>query len=351
VSAKGVISASVPCVTGDGEILGDIVMVAHSIRKERTGIHSAVSIRWGRNQLEGDLFNIERNEERRKLAAGSWKLLPIEAKAVFSNEKMKAELDLFCEGLWEAHIGRIEVENLSPDPNRRPLRMLGPYTVDHGGTIIFGQPGATKTWIAMLVAQTINSGSNAVWEKVSRSHPVLFINLERDKTYFEERLAQINLTLGLPETYPMQSIHRRGASLKDVEHAAERFVQENGTEIVFLDSISRAGAGDILQQHVANEVMDTMNRICPTWVAIAHAPKPQKDGGPATVLGAQSFGAAADLTVNVTSDVYPDRIVSHLAIGKSNIKLSGKLPSILLDMSSGKLTSARLVEEPEWQVS
>lgn len=352
LSKRGEISSGFPVCDGDGEILGDIRMHAHSIRKERTGVHANVSIRWHRNHLEGDLFNIERNEERRKLASGSWKLLPVEVKAVFSQERMKAELDLFCEGLWEAHVGRVEIEELKPAKDRKSLSMLGPYIVNHGGTILFGQPGATKTWMAMLIAQTVNSGSPAVWGKQTRPHKVLFVNLERDRLYFEERLAQINVALGLDESFPMAVINRRGASLKDVEHAAQKYVEENGIEILVLDSISRAGAGNIIDATVANEVMDTLNRICPTWLAIAHAPKPQKEmAGPPTVIGSTMFGAAADLTMNLTSEVYPDRILTTMTVGKSNIRITGKPEHFLLDMKGGKLNSVRQVEEADWRIN
>lgn len=352
-SQRGEISSTFPVVDGAGEAIGDIRMVAHSIRKERTGVHASVYVQWGRNNLEGDLFNIERNEERRKLASGSWKLLPIEAKAVFPQEKMKAELDLFCRGLWEAHVGRIEIEELSPSPDRKPQSMLGPFIIDHGGTILFSQPGLGKTWIAMLVAQTLNTGATAIW-KIKRQRDVLFINLERDKLAFEERLAQVNCALNLPEDTPMRVINRRGASLKDVEHAAQRYVEENGIGCVVLDSISRAGVGNIIDPTVANEVMDTLNRICPTWFAIAHAPKPQKsrDGSVATetVIGSQMFAAAADLTLNLQSQEYPDRLLIKLAKGKSNIKLDANEWLYLLDMKGGRLNSARQVSQIEWKV-
>lgn len=338
---KGEIRTSIPCVNGDGEILGDIRLIAHSIRKQHTGIHASVSIRWNRNQLEGDVFNIERNEERRKLANGSWKLLPVEAKAVFPVEKLKAELDLFCDGLWQAHIGQIEIEELRPSPNRKRQGMLGPFVVDHGGTILFSQPGQGKTWLAMLIAQTINSGSTAVWQ-VKRHAKVLFINLERDRLAFEDRLGQINKALGLDESYPLRVLNRRGASLKDVEHAAQKYVQENGIEVVVLDSISRAGAGNLIDPTVANEIMDTLNRICPTWLAIAHAPKPQANG-PAnpTVLGSTMFGAAADLTLHLTSESFPDRLQISLTVGKANIKLNEREWRYMLHMEGDKLSSVR----------
>lgn len=340
-SSKNELSFLVPCVNGDGEILGDIRFVAHSIRKNTTGIHASVSIRWNRNQLEGDVFNIERNEERRKLANGSWKLLPPEAKAVFPAEKLKAELDLFCEGLWEAFVGRIEIEEMRPSPHRKRQGMIGPFVVDHGGTILFSQPGQGKTWMAMLIAQTINSGSTAIWA-VKRHANVLFINLERDRLAFEDRLGQINRALGLDESYPLRVLNRRGASLKDVEHAAQKYVQENGIEVVVLDSISRAGAGNLIDPTVANEIMDTLNRICPTWLAIAHAPKPQRDG-PAnpTVLGSTMFGAAADLTLHLTSESYPDRLQVTLEIGKANIKLDAKEWRFMLNMEGDKLSSVK----------
>lgn len=312
-----------------------------------------MGIWWGNNTLESDTFNIERNEERRKLARGSWNLLPEDERGIrnwLPMENLKAELDMFCEGLWGAHIGRVAVESMRAE-TYHPRRMLGPYLVEEGGTILFGPPGGGKSWLTYLLAQCMNSGSRRVWDSVRPGHKPLLINLERSRKDVESRLWTINRALGIEGSdYPLDVINGRGMSLKDVEGSAQKHIEEHGNDILFLDSISRIGLGSMNKDEVANEAMDMLNRLCPTWFAIAHQAKGGTDPmsgekREASTFGSQMFAAACDMEVGLTSEATPSRIIVDLYIRKKNVAVVRSRETLYLDMDTKGLVEVLRPED------
>lgn len=341
-SKQGTLYTEVPIGPPDfPEIVhGTLRLTARGVRQERTGVHATVGIWWGNNQLEFDHFNVERNEERRKLCKGAWNLLPEDERGIrncLPLENLKAELDLFCENLWDAHIGRVEVEAMTA-PVFHHRKMIGPYVVEEGGTILFGEPGGGKSWITYLLAQSVNAASTMVWDYVKRGHRPLLVNLERSKKDVESRLWTINRALGISgDEYPLDVINGRGMSLKDVEGAVSKHIEKNGNDVLFLDSISRIGLGSMNRDEVANEAMDMLNRLCPTWFAIAHQAKGGKDPvtgeqAAASTFGSQMWRAACDLEVQLLSDASRTRIIVDLIVRKKNIPVLAPKETLYLEM-------------------
>lgn len=325
---------------------GKLRLTGNGVRQERTGVHAKVGIWWDQNQLEFDHFNVERNEERRKLCKGAWNLLPEDERGIrnwLPLENLKAELDLFCENLWDAHIGRVEVEAMTA-PTYHPRRMIGPYLVEEGGTILFGPGGGGKSWITYLLAQSMNSGSRLIWDSVKLGHRPLLVNLERSKKDVESRLWTINRTLGVNgEDYPLDVINGRGMSLRDVEGAVSKHIEKNGNDVLFLDSISRIGLGSMNKDEVANEAMDMLNRLCPTWFAIAHQAKGGTDpvsgeSRPSSTFGSTMFQAACDLEIRLTSEAAPKRIIVDLYVNKKNVAVLAPKETLYLEMDDRGLT-------------
>ena len=282
---------------------------------------------------------MERNEERRKLCKGAWNLLPEDERGIrncLPLDNLKAELDLFCENLWDAHIGRIQVNPMKAE-RFHVRKMMGPYIVEEGGTILFGPPGGGKSTITYLIGQSLNSGSALVWPVRERMKPLL-INLERSEKDVESKLWGINRALGIDGSeFPLDTINARGASLKDVADVARKHVVEHGNDLVLLDSISRIGAGSLLKDDVANEAMDLLNGLCPTWLAIAHEAKGGSDPvtgekRQATTFGSQMLRAACDLEVRLSSDGGYRRLIVDMQVTKKNIPLSELHETLYLEM-------------------
>lgn len=328
-------------------------LTARDIKKRGSNLSAIIGIYWNENQLEYSVINPDDMRARAGLAASAWQVIPNEYKGMepFGNkpENLKAELALFCEGLWDAHVGRIQVESITPRNNLPPPQFVGPYILEEGGTLLFGLPGQGKSWTAYLLAATINSGTRSIWHSVTQKR-VLFLNLERGPLQFESKMASVYRALGIQGQYPMDVINARGKTLQDVKDRVLKHIETNGNEVLFLDSLSRAGAGSMVKDDVANEVMDTLSAMCPTWLAIAHEKHADTDAtgqpkGEHHTFGSQMFRGAADLEVHLESIQSPGRLAVTLTPKKSNVLIDWQPEVIYLDMDD---RGVRSISRP-WQ--
>ncbi len=337
-----------------------LVFRAENVRQERTGVHAKISIEMTNGSpntgalLAWSNFNVERDEDRVRLAnsAGkhlerqngkdrSW-LIPS-----YPANYLKNDLDQFCMGLWDAQLAQTMPEmcagSLEPKP---PEFLLYPFVLKEGGTIIFAPPGRGKSYTLLLMAVSIDAGLSALWQPVQPSK-VLFINLERSARSVADRLGNVNESLALPRDRRLPMINRRGRSLGDVAAAAERYIRDNDVGVVFVDSLSRAGAGDLADNQAVNRVADVLNGMAPSWVALAHTPR----GDESHLYGSVMFEAAADCVVQLLSEQEED---GPLGIGLQIVKQNdiGKLPMWTMALEFGfagleRVRNARPGEFPD----
>jgi hypothetical protein len=271
---------------------------AENIRKERTGLHSKLTILHKYQPLAWSVFNIERSEERTKLAKLAFTHLQPEVKNEYHEESLKQDFDLFCADLWGFYLSHYTPELVYGTEKIAPLVFfLKPYIMQGGGTIMFAPPGRGKSNTALLWAQSVNSGVSKYWQV--KQTPVLFINLERSRKTIERRLSCINKILSLPAVTPLRILNARGQSLNDVFDACRRAVKQYDIQIVILDSISRSGFGDLTENRPVNAIIDTLSGLCETWVALAHTPRVDETH----IYGGVMFDAGADIVVKLSSVV------------------------------------------------
>jgi hypothetical protein len=274
---------------------------AESIRRERSGIHAKLSIHCDKAMLAWSNFNVERDEDRVRLANSAHKHINGMSN-VYPANYMKNDLDTFCSDLWEIQVRQLMpvmmAGSLNPSP---PEFVLYPFILKEGGTIIFAPPGRGKSYTLMLMAVCADSATPSVWNQIKQSK-CLLINLERGARSVSDRLGNINAALGLHRYRPIATINARGKSLADVAPAAERYIAENDIGCVFVDSISRAGAGDLNKNEPVNGAADTLNRMCKSWVALAHTPRADESH----MYGSVMFEAAADVVVQLLSEQEED---------------------------------------------
>lgn len=271
---------------------------AENIRKERTGLHSKLTILHKYQPLAWSVFNIERSEERTKLAKLAFTHLKPEVKNEYHEESLKQDLDLFCADLWGFYLSHYTPELVYGTEKITPLVFfLKPYIMQGGGTIMFAPPGRGKSNTALLWAQSVNSGVSKYW--TVKQAPVLFINLERSRKTIERRLSCINKILGLPAVTPLRILNARGQSLNDVFDGCRRAVKQYDIQIIILDSISRSGFGDLTENRPVNAIIDTLSGLCETWVALAHTPRVDETH----IYGGVMFDAGADIVVKLSSVV------------------------------------------------
>lgn len=316
---------------------------AEGIRQERTGVHARIGIDCDGAVLAWSNFNVEKDEDRVRLTNSAYGHLNGLA-AEYPKTHLKNDLDQFCAGLWEAQLQQTMPEEmagtLSPTP---PVFLLRPYILNEGGTIIFAPPGRGKSYTLMLMAVSVDAGIGELWPTIKRK--VLFINLERGAKSVADRLGNVNDALALERFRPLATINARGRSLTDVAGAAERYVRDNDVGCVFVDSISRAGAGNLNDNQDVNRICDVLNRLGPAWVGLAHTPRSDDSH----LYGGIHFEAAADVVVQLLSEQEEGK---PLGIGLQITKQNdiGKMPLWIgaLEFGVNGLAGVRLAEKGEF---
>ena len=267
-----------------------------NLRRERTGLHAKVTILYKFTPLTWSVFNIERNEERAKLAKNAHLRLKPEIKKEYPETDLKRDFDIFCQDLWQFYLSHYSPELVYGDETPLPLTFyLRPYILKGGGTILFAPPGRGKSNTALLWAQSINSGVAKFWPV--KQAPVLVINLERSRESLQRRLSAVNRILGLPAVTPLRILNARGQSLSEVMDACRKAIRQYDIKVVILDSISRAGFGDLTENRPVNAIIDALSGLTETWIALAHTPRQDESH----VYGGVMFDAGADIIVRLSS--------------------------------------------------
>ena len=306
----------------------ELVLRADGIRRERTGIHARIEV-WTNSggqgtRLASDLFNVERQEERARLARMAWKVMPEAVQGLFEEDEhiFRILFDRFCLEAWDCYLGSLEPSIVEGDITIPPPQFIGPFVINEGGSIIHGQPGAGKSWLLYAILMAIQHGVDHGPMQVREQREVLLINLERSDESVRQRLGAVSRALGLADNAHLHVLNKRGRSLRDVAAAAKRYVDRHGIGVVGLDSISRAGAGTLNSDEAANQIIDTLTWICPTWIALGHQAK--NADGRATNFGSQMFIAGADLVAGMRSEIEDGAINIELEVDKANAYIERK---------------------------
>ena len=319
---------------------------AEDIRDERTGTHARLHIFANKTVLAYSAMNVDRDEDRVRLANSAHRQLVggADKKAIYPSEYMKADLDAFCYGLLDAKMEEYAVEflggTLVPTP---PDLILDPFIIRDGGTIIFAPPGRGKSYTMLLLQLSVDAGLTTFWRvKQART---LFVNLERAKRSVLDRLGNMNAALGLERDRQLPILNARGRSLLDISKLVEQHIARYDAEVVFVDSISRAGSGDLIANDTANRIIDTLNHIAPTWVGLAHTPRSDASH----LYGSVHFEAGADVIVQLASE---QEEMGPLGIGlvttKSNDAPKGPMWIGALEFDQNGLTLVRRARPGEF---
>lgn len=276
-----------------------LTFTAERISEERTGIHARVAICGQHESLSWSYLNIERREDRSSLAGAAHQVLKTDV--TYGKDDLRRDLDSFCAGLWEFNLSRFGGVDMVGDETPLPLSYyLKPYILEGGGTILFAPPGRGKSYMALLWAVSIDAGCNLFWD--TQPHKVYFINLERSGESLRRRLSMVNKALGLPATRPLFTLNAKGKNLSEVLPVCRRDIAKKHVEIVFLDSISRAGLGDLNENQSGNKIIDALSAISPTWVALGHTSRASEEH----MYGSIMQDAGADICVQLASQIKAD---------------------------------------------
>lgn len=315
---------------------------AGDVRRERTGVHARLSVLLDGQMLAWDVFNIERDGDRQRLAKSAADRLG-DLERLCGWEFIKKHLDAFASGVWQLEVGRSLGEFVSGSSViSAPSFVLKPYVIKGGGTILYAPQGRGKSYTAIAMGVSVDAGINKFWP-VTQAR-VLFVNLERSRESIQQRLATVNLALGLPQTRRLLMMNARGRGLNDVAEAIKRTVREHNVGLVIVDSISRMGFGDLKDDVTANKTIDNLNAICPTWLAIGHCAR----GDESHVFGSVHFEAGADIIVELSSQVKGTTTGIGLQITKANDIAKGDMRCYALEFCETGLSGIRGAKQSEF---
>jgi hypothetical protein len=319
---------------------------AEGIRRAATGPHANVTIALGGIDLGDDTFNLGRSEERRKLAKTACRRMGAAEQKNWPLDDLEIALDRFCKRVWPMYTQSAGILRAGADEEPPPPTFaLEPYLMEGGGTILFGPPGAGKSWITYLMAVSIDSGCESLWQPV-KGMPVLFINLERSIQSVNRRIWRINQALGLAPNRRLRVLQARGKTLESVLEQARMAIEHDGYQVVMLDSISRAGQGDLNDNQTANSIVDSLSSLSDTWMAIGHCPR----GDSTHIFGSALFEAGQDIGVKLKSQLAQDSdsLGIALEVNKGNDMPPVKMKLMALDFDRIGLTRVREARDYEF---
>ena len=295
---------------------GDIIILrADDIRSERTGLHAHVSIFCSNKLAASDVFNVARNEERARLAKSAFAYVPPLAQKEYTLAHLKHELDLFCEDIrpyWESH--RFTDDLWDIDEDVPPIEyVLRPYILRASGTICFAKPGSLKSYWTLLLALSIASGKEIFWPV--KQSPVYYVNLERSAISVRRRLAMLCRWANLNgRSHNVVFLNAKGMSLATVSKKIKAFTDAHPGAVVFLDSISRAGYGTLVDDDIANKITDVLNASAPTWIGIGHTPRADNDH----TYGSIMFDCGEDTGIKLAAESRGTTVGLAIEVVKAN---------------------------------
>lgn len=251
--------------------------------------------------------------ERNRILNSTYNSLSEIVTAIYTKEDMKHDFRLFCAGLWDQLLDTIPIGAIKGNIDANPTTFLvDPYIMQGAGTILYAPPGKGKSYTALLLAVSIDAGNSNLWPVTQKR--VAFVNLERSEESIARRLGCVNNALGEDPERPLVCINQRGASLADIREIIRKCVTTHEIDCIVLDSISRAAAGDLNDNRSTNALIDTLNSLCKSWVALAHTPRQDSSH----VYGSVHFEAGADIMLRMMSEQSPDKLGIGLQITKAN---------------------------------
>ena len=323
----------------------EIWIHADQIRRERTGIHATIEFRLDTTILAWSHFNIERDEDRTRLSNKAYRGLgAVIDPNIYPKEYLAHDLDIFCRDLWAEHIAMAMPSEIEGDAVGQPLQFtLKPYVVEGGGTILFGPPGRGKSYTGQLMAVSADAGITDLWQVEQTK--VFYINLERSAISIRRRIGSVNTALGLNPGRRLLVMNARGKSLSDLVDVAKKTIEKYGVGFTVLDSISRSGLGDLNENRAMNVIIDTLNNLCPTWLALAHTPRQDETHA----YGSMMQDAGADVMVQLLSQL---KGAQALGVGLQVTKANDMAPQSLTIYSYGfdtyGLKEARVAKPREY---
>lgn len=239
---------------------------------------------------------------------------------------------------------------MDPLPDDAADYAIDPLLVAGDPTLIFGEPGKGKSWLALMAALALDIGPGAPYPfRVVQQHRVLYLDYEWRRRPHHWRATMLGAT---PEGCGIY-YHRSDRSLISGIDGLRRHVRDEGITYLVIDSIAAALGGDPMD---ASLVIPFGNAVRSLGVGSLWIGHPPKNGDAKTVFGSQFWTAQirSGWQVERAADLPPNVIKMALHHRKANdIPEAAQPLAFRLDFEAGKATCRAVDFEhaPEFQDS
>ncbi len=302
---------------------------ASRIKNQPTGVHALVHVKVNGVTADSDLMNIEKSEERVRLAGKAHRQFGETLGGQWPKKYVETDLGVFCGACYGVWMEQYAPEMMAGAEVRQEISMLVEGLIPEGGSaIIAAPPGRGKSFVAGMIHVSAQHGINQLFG-IPKAVDSCYVNLERSKLSMQARLGNINEALGLDRGTPQHFLNARGRGLAEVYDSVERYVSEHNIGFIVLDSISRAGySGSLTEDVTSNRITDALNALGVTWLGLGHTPRADETHEYGSVM----FRAAVDVMIIMTTQsIGENKMGVGLRIDKAN-DLPTRLPQLLIGM-------------------
>lgn len=298
---------------------GMVIFMAKDFYRNSSGRHATLYVHlkteWAGDNtcMKHSLLNIDRHKDRSEFCRRAFENFDVHTKEDYKLLELIRDFDGFCHDTWEAQWGDDgEARSACATESRMPEFLLKPYILKPGGTIIFAPGGRGKSYLGLIMGICIDSGYQQLWPTTQSK--VMFVNLERPYQSVAQRIRRINIALHLRPQRELLVYQARGRNLTTIEEPLARNIEKHNIDLVILDSLSRTGYKNLQDDGPVNAAMNTLNRLCPSWLALAHTPR----GDESHVFGSVMFDNAVDVNVRLKTSTDDDKLGLGLTVTKTN---------------------------------
>ena len=255
----------------------------YEMGQERTGVHGRIEaflvFKYGSGRERKDLLSFTRcniiDDDRRTRFAGkvfkrfsSYGDLP----SIYNKNDLTADLDAFCYEAFPAWLGTTRSRVVLGNPDLPLNFTIEPFILENSGTILYARPKRAKSYVSQLMALCVDANLSSFWPVTQGNS--LYINLERNNDSLVRRLGHLNKAMGLDPFRGMRMLEGRGKTLYQLMDSINMDIEEFGTNLIVLDSISRSGMGDLNENRTGTRIIDNLNQLIEglgIWLDIAAA--------------------------------------------------------------------------------
>ena len=151
--------------------------------------------------------------------------------------------------------------------------LLEPWLVS-GPSVLFGQGGSAKTYLALSIALAMAAGEPFLGVMPESAVHVLYVDYEADAGTLKGRLQELKNGRGINGSdVPIHYWPARGQSLADMVLALKRKVRQSRIELVIVDSAGLAAGGEPEKADTAIRYFNALATLEVPSLTIAHETK------------------------------------------------------------------------------